>query len=119
MGSVTITYHAPDGDSPYVEMRGMRFFDGQAVAIDEEKHAEFIAKARGNPHFEVSDSTKAVLKALAPEFNDGAVEKARGWPDSDMDALAKEAEALGIKVDGRWSKARLEAEISTAKIAKA
>ncbi len=117
MGSVTITYHAPEGDSPYVETRGVRLFDGQPVALDEEEHAAFIAKALGNPHFEVSGATKAVLKALAPEFKEGAAPA--GWPDSDMDALAKEAEALGIKVDGRWSKARLETEISTAKIAKA
>lgn len=117
MGSVTITYHAPEGDSPYVETRGVRLFDGQPVALDEDEHAAaFIAKANGNPHFEVSGATKAVLKALAPEFKEGAP---AGWPDSDMDALVKEAEALGIKVDGRWSKATLETEISTAKIAKA
>ena len=113
MGSVTVTYHAPPDDQPYVETRGVRFFDGQAVALDEEVHAELIGKARTNPHFEVNDATKAVLKAMAPDF--GGVEPA----DSDMDALVKEAEALGIKVDGRWSKARLEGEISAAKIAKA
>jgi len=118
MGSVTITYHAPEGDSPYVETRGMRLFDGQAVALDEAEHAEFIKKAHGNPHFEVIGATKAILKALTPEIKSEA--PAGGWPhDSDFDAMVKEAEAFGIKVDGRWSKARLETEISAAKIAKA
>ncbi len=116
--AVTITYHAPEGDSPYVETRGVRLFDGQAVALDEKKDADFIAKAIGNPHFEIVGDTKAVLKALAPKFEEQA--PSGGWPhDSDFDAMVKEAETLGIKVDGRWSKARLESEISAAKIAKA
>ncbi len=116
--AVTITYHAPKGDFPFVETRGMRLFDEQPVALDEKEHAAFIAKAIGNPHFEIAGDTKVVLKALAPKFEDPL--PAAGWPhDSDFDAMVKEAEALGIKVDGRWSKARLETEISAAKIAKA
>lgn len=116
MASVTVTYRAPEGDSPFVEWQGVRFFDGQAVALDERAHAGLIAKANGNPHFEVSGATKAVLKALAPEIKEGV---AASVEDDDMAFLVKEAESLGIKIDGRWSRARLEAEISTAKIAKA
>lgn len=114
MASVTVTYRAPEGDTPVVEWQGVRFFDGQAVALDEGTHASLIAKAKGNPHFEVDKSTKAALRALAPEIKDGAPPA----DDDELAALVREAESLGIKVDGRWSKARLEAEISTAKIAR-
>jgi hypothetical protein len=58
--TITITYHAPEGDSPVVDMRGVRFFDGQAKALDVEEHAGLIAKLRGNQHFEVEgDEDKA------------------------------------------------------------
>ncbi|PBB75204.1 hypothetical protein CK227_10455 [Mesorhizobium sp. WSM4308] len=53
MSRINATYRAPEGDSPFVEMCGVRFFDGQAMPLDSEEHAELIAKLRTNQHFEV------------------------------------------------------------------
>lgn len=103
---VTVTYHAPEGDSPVVETRGLRLFDGQALAVDEDENAEFIAKAEGNPHFEVIGVKKKPVSAENMSAHDY---------DAMHDALVAEATGLGIRVDGRWSTARLESEISTAK----
>lgn len=52
---ISVTYRAPKGDDRVVETRGLTFFDGQAQDIDAEEHAEFLAKARSNPHFVVGD----------------------------------------------------------------
>lgn len=55
-----VTYHAPEDDSEVVTMRGVRFFDGQPVDLDEAEHAELFGKLRTNQHFEVSgDAPKA------------------------------------------------------------
>lgn len=55
MGTVSVTYRAPKGDEKVVETRGLTFFDGQAVELDEDEHADFLAKAKGNPHFHFGD----------------------------------------------------------------
>ncbi len=54
MSKVTVTYNAPKGDEKVVEMRGVTFFDGQAVEIeDPDEQKEFLDKMVGNPHFDV------------------------------------------------------------------
>lgn len=53
MRKATVTYHAADGENPVVETRGQRFFDGQPVDLNTRDHGELIAKADGNPHFDV------------------------------------------------------------------
>lgn len=69
MSTVHVTYHAPEGDSPVVETRGVRFFDGQTKPLDSEEHANLIAKAKGNPFFEVdepeAEASEAPLSGLA------------------------------------------------------
>lgn len=111
----SVTYHAPKGDERVVEMRSVTFFDGQAVMIDDENDVEFIVKLMGNPHFEVVEATpREALKSVSPVFADAASAHVE---TDDHAALVAEAKALGIEVDGRWGNARLEAEISKAKIA--
>ena len=53
MKKVTVTYHAPPGDSKVVEVWGHTFFDGKAEEI--EASDLLIEKMRGNRHFEISD----------------------------------------------------------------
>lgn len=48
-----VTYHAPEGDSPVVITRGVRFFDGQPQELNTDEHGDLIAKAQANPHFDV------------------------------------------------------------------
>lgn len=58
MGKVAVTYHAPKGDERVVETRGLTFFDGQTQELDADEHKDFLAKAEGNPHFEVGEARK-------------------------------------------------------------
>lgn len=113
MGMVSITYRAPIDDSAVVEMRGVRFFDGEPKTIDAKENADLVAKLRTNRFFEVKDMTiKEAIRAdnpIAPQPHH----------DDEKALLVAEATALGIHVDKRWSVSTLEAEISKAKIAKA
>lgn len=52
MRKATATYHAPKGDSKVVEMGGVTFFDGQAVDLNSDDHANLIDKLPGNQHFD-------------------------------------------------------------------
>jgi hypothetical protein len=56
-----VTYNAPEDDNQVVTMRGVRFFDGQAVEVEDEG---LLGKLRTNQHFEVSESKP---KAPKPE----------------------------------------------------
>ena len=105
MRTVNVTYRTPEGDQPFVETRGVRFFDGQPVALDAELHAELIAKAQGNRHFCV----EGVAGCAAPELGD-----AGGVEDALRGSLVAKAEELGLTVDGRWGLARLQAELARA-----
>ncbi len=60
MGTVSVTYRAPTGDDRVIETRGLTFFDGQSLSLDEDEHAAFIAKAVGNPLFEVDGAAPKV-----------------------------------------------------------
>lgn len=59
--SIKATYRAPAGDSEVVTMRGVRFFDGQAVEVDDKYLA---AKLKKNPHFDVDDPTGDMMAAM-------------------------------------------------------
>lgn len=80
-----VTYIAPAGDEKVVTYMGVDFYHQQPKDIDD---AALIAKATGNPHFEVSGA-KPKAKADKPEkaeigapedkaFNGGAKAKADG-----------------------------------------
>lgn len=69
-----------------------------------------MGRLRPGDEFEVNRTQARALKALgraedAPEPDQGDVER---------DALRTEAERLGVKIDGRWSAARLREAIATA-----
>lgn len=53
MRKATVTYNAPEGESAVVETRGQRFFDGRGVELNTRDHGDLIAKADGNPLFDV------------------------------------------------------------------
>ena len=53
MRKAKVTYYAPEGDNPVVEMGGQRFFDGQSVDLNTDEHGDLIKKLEGNQHFEV------------------------------------------------------------------
>jgi len=74
------TYHAPEGDNKVVEMGGKTFFDGQAVELNTDEHAQLIRKLESNIHFEFE---------IGPD--DGATKPKRGRP-SNAEKAAKEAE---------------------------
>jgi len=129
--SATITFIGGEGDGNVAStswedsMHKYRvdFRIGQPVLIEPEKERNvqkrafldhIIKKAKGNPFFKVEESARAGLRALAPSFETEAAPM-----DAERDFLVKEAESLGIKVDGRWSLETLKTEISSAKIAKA
>lgn len=119
MALVKITYIAPRDDWPYCEMGGVKFFDGHGVDLEDEAHARLVSKLRNNQHFMVEDMTpKQALKALEPEVSDGSSGSVGGMSRERAELIA-EAQSIGIKVDGRWSDARIGEEISKAKIAKA
>lgn len=86
MASFSVTYRAPEGDSPFVETRGVRFIDGQAVVLEEDEHAELIKAADSNPHFEVEGAKAppaakpAVDEAVYPN-GPHLRAKERGWFD--------------------------------------
>jgi hypothetical protein len=55
--TVTVTYHAPKGDSKVVEMGGHTFFDGKPTEIEESAdNAHLIGKLKANPHFQPGKS---------------------------------------------------------------
>lgn len=117
MALVKITYIAPRDDSPYCETGGVKFFDGHGVDLEDETHARLVSKLRNNQHFMVEDMTpRQALKALEPQMS--AYPGGPDWAHERVE-LVTEAQSLGIKVDGRWSDARIGEEISKAKIAKA
>jgi hypothetical protein len=63
----TVTYHAPPGDNKVVETRGLTFYHDQAQQLDTDEHADFLAKAQGNPHFEVSMPEEAKRRGRPPK----------------------------------------------------
>jgi hypothetical protein len=63
MSKVSVTYNAPEGDEAVVTMRGVRFFDGQALHLDPIEHDGLIAKLRNNQHFEVEGGEPKAPKA--------------------------------------------------------
>ncbi len=71
MAKVSVTYNAPEDDSEVVTMGGVRFFDGQAVELDDEKeqHFDLLKKLRTNQHFKVNDGETFVSPAPVDEGN--------------------------------------------------
>jgi len=93
-----------------LEMFNTKFPRDQWINVEE---GPFAVKLRRHNHFEVdSDSVASDGSAIEPvkpvRVRDAAI-------DTKREELVDEAEALGVKVDGRWSLARLEAEIAAAK----
>lgn len=60
-----VTYHAPDGDSEVVRMRGVRFFDGEPVEVTDN---DFLTKLASNRHFTVEGFTPAPTNPSARVF---------------------------------------------------
>jgi len=56
MAKISVTYHAPIGDSKVCEMYGHTFHDDKAEHLDDDTPAQkaIVAKLRGNKVFEVS-----------------------------------------------------------------
>lgn len=96
-----------------LEMFGMKFPRDRWVHVPEGRECE---KLSGNAHFDADYGDEIATDGSLIE--PGPKRKVVAT-DAKMDALLAEADAVGLKVDGRWSKARLEGEISAAKIAKA
>lgn len=65
MKSVTVTYHAPPGDSKVAEVFGHTFFDGKSETIEVDDHV--AEKLRGNKHFECSEPKDAQPKKPDPK----------------------------------------------------
>jgi len=61
MKSVTVTYHAPPGDSKVVEAFGHTFYDGKSEQVEVPEHV--ANKMRGNKHFQCSEPQDAKPKA--------------------------------------------------------
>lgn len=59
--SMTVTYHAPPGDSKVVEAWGHTFYDGKSETV--EVPEDVADKMRGNAHFECSEPQDAKPKA--------------------------------------------------------
>lgn len=60
MSKITVTYHAPQGDNPVVEMRGVRMFDDTPVDLDSVEHAGLLGKLKTNQHFELSGEVEKI-----------------------------------------------------------
>lgn len=92
MSKAKVTYKMPSqDDSATVTMGGVRFFDGQPTELDQEEHANLLAKLRTNQHFEVSESKPKEAKAKAPVEGLKAVHIAGGrFVIKDGDAVVKE-----------------------------
>lgn len=96
---VDVTYKAPEGDEFVVVMRNVRFFDGKITTLDEDEHADLIAKLRNNQHFTVEgeakkepEPVKTGLKAVhhgGPRFviKDGETIVKEGLNKADADAF--------------------------------
>lgn len=57
MKKVSVTYHAPKGDSKVAEIFGHTFHDGKAEEI--EVNESVLSKLKGNSAFEVGKETDA------------------------------------------------------------
>jgi len=77
---ISVTYNAPEGDSEVVTMRNVRFFDGQAVEIDEDRHSDLLEKLRTNQHFDVNEGETFVSPApTGDEENKGFSGASQNW----------------------------------------
>jgi hypothetical protein len=88
MVKVSVTYHAPIGDSKVTEMLGHTFHDGKAEQLDDDTPANkaIVTKLRGNKFFEVSgEGGTAYVKPTPAEA------KAKAEADKEAKAEAKEA----------------------------
>jgi hypothetical protein len=75
MKSVTVTYHAPPGDSKVVEAWGHTFFDGKSEQVEVPEH--IAQKMRGNRHFQCSEPQDAKPKdAKASKADEDAAKRA-------------------------------------------
>jgi len=97
------TYHAPEGDNKVVEMGGKTFFDGQAVELNTDEHAQLIRKLESNIHFEFE---------IGPD--DGAAKPKRGRP-SNAEKAEKEAADKAAKEAADKAAADKEAAEKAAK----
>lgn len=82
MSKVSVTYNAPDGDDAVVTTRGVRFFDGQPVHLDESEHAALIAKLRNNQHFTVSGDEPKPKKERKPKAEAAQVDEDQAEHDA-------------------------------------
>jgi hypothetical protein len=75
-----VTYFDLEGAAPRVTWRGVAFLDGDAVELDDAKHAELIDQASTHPWFAVDrDDTPAGDDADEPEPEASALEAAAGF----------------------------------------
>ena len=89
--------------NPGEERRDLRFTPAQ---IARARRIKFLSVVDDEPKVEA----KAAPVIPAVVVNDPALPEA-----DDLDGLRKEAEALGVDVDGRWGEKRLRAEIQKAR----
>lgn len=75
---------------------------GGVLEVDDEEGAHLCRAGMAVPVVEDTTETAVALPA-----------EVRAEP-SDLDALRAQAQALGVKVDGRWQAARLREEIANA-----
>lgn len=76
-----VTYNAPEDDSEVVTYMGIKFFSGQPKEIDgdTEAGANLLAKADGNPFFDVDGDVPAKAAPATPAAK-GAAAAAAGKP---------------------------------------
>jgi hypothetical protein len=68
MKELSVTYHAPKGDSKVVEMLGHTFYDGKAEKVVADDRT--LAKLQGNPHFECGQPTDHKPEPAKPDRSD-------------------------------------------------
>lgn len=90
-----------DGSAPRVGYRGVEFVTGVSVEVSDRWTADDAASLQGNPWWTIE--------------TDVAPQEPETLPETDLRrSLIAEAEALGIRVDRRWSNETLAAKIDEA-----
>lgn len=101
---IEVTYTDLDKSAPRVEYRGAVLLDG--IKTDVTAIWSLSDVPENNPWFETVISGASVIEP-APEPEPELMTATRA-------ALVQQAEALGLRVDGRWSDATLMARIEEA-----
>ncbi|SEE72165.1 hypothetical protein SAMN05444161_6862 [Rhizobiales bacterium GAS191] len=112
-GIATVTYFDREGAAPRVTWRGVPFRDGEAVVLDDARHAELIEQAATHPWFSVDrdDPDDEVPEASALEAAAEFLTRALANGPVPQTAVRADANASGISTATlRRAKAKLGVE---------